>query len=754
MAPEQVEPAASVGPSADVWSLGLLAFAMLTGRSFWRGANPVDGSPAEVLGELLSRDKPPASARAEALGVGHLVPPGFDGWFARATARDATQRYADASAAFRELDPILANASATFTAPAALGLTQPALAVTQAPTAAPLLDLPASLTQFANPAPIASPPAVPVPPPAFAPVYAPLPVTAPPSPHPRKWKPSVIAGIALGAAAAIGLGVFGITRLTAKPEKPKRTWADDDDDDRPARKRRSPTEGERDFGAPEGAKLDYKPARLDLHVMSKCPFAVQVENTLTQVKASLGPGVDINIEFIGRERDGEFTSLHGPSEVQGDLFQVCAEKHTSKWFEVLACQNKNNKQVDTNWDSCAVEVAVPASEITAVDACAAGQEGKDLLSLSFKQSTSVGAAGSPTIFLNGDKYQGGRTLTDFTRKICAAFPAGTRHPSVCDTTKPAPEVNVQILSDLRCSDCKPEQLKTRLAAKFGNAKFTIVDYLDPAGAALWSTVRPNKLPLAIFDIVSADADPDGATIVAASKKVGTNYVLGASTDWNPECADPGGCALPSCASNLTCRPETPGTVDLYIMSQCPFAARALVALKEVMKNFSDHGATVAVNVHYIGDEKSPGVLTSMHGNGEVEDDERGMCVAKYWPKRFLDYLYCRADNVKGPWQDCAGPGTPFDAGTIAGCATGADGPALLSKSFQESKDAGIGASPTWIANGKYKFSGIDAETIKTGICAHNALPGCSVTLSGSPPRPSKSSGAAPPTATAPSCGSP
>ncbi len=43
----------------------------------------------------------------------------------------------------------------------------------------------------------------------------------------------------------------------------------------------------------------------------------------------------------------------------------------------------------------------------------------------------------------------------------------------------------------------------------------------------------------------------------------------------------------------------------------------------------------------------------------------------------------------------------------------------------------IGASPTWFANNKYTFSGIDSETIKTNICKYNSDLGdmCANTLS-------------------------
>jgi hypothetical protein len=42
----------------------------------------------------------------------------------------------------------------------------------------------------------------------------------------------------------------------------------------------------------------------------------------------------------------------------------------------------------------------------------------------------------------------------------------------------------------------------------------------------------------------------------------------------------------------------------------------------------------------------------------------------------------------------------------------------------------MAASPTWLANNKFKFSGVDPETIKSNLCAHNKLKGCENKLSG------------------------
>ncbi|WP_437291323.1 serine/threonine protein kinase [Sorangium sp. So ce406] len=112
MAPEQTELAAQVTPASDVWALGLLAFYLLTGRLYW--VEPVRGPSASVMSlmrEVLFNPLEPPSARAAHLGCPHVIPAGFDAWFARCVARDARARFPDAAQAMAALDPVLAAAS-------------------------------------------------------------------------------------------------------------------------------------------------------------------------------------------------------------------------------------------------------------------------------------------------------------------------------------------------------------------------------------------------------------------------------------------------------------------------------------------------------------------------------------------------------------------------------------------------------------------------------------------------------------------
>jgi serine/threonine-protein kinase len=94
MSPEQAEGAKTLDGRADIWAMGVIAFECLL------GSRPFD---EETLGSLLlaicARPIPIPSQRGP-------VPPGFDEWFARACARDVTQRYAvarDAAADLRQV---------------------------------------------------------------------------------------------------------------------------------------------------------------------------------------------------------------------------------------------------------------------------------------------------------------------------------------------------------------------------------------------------------------------------------------------------------------------------------------------------------------------------------------------------------------------------------------------------------------------------------------------------------------------------
>ena len=471
---------------------------------------------------------------------------------------------------------------------------------------------------------------------------------------------------------------------------------------------------------------------VDLHVMAQCPYGVQAEAAFKDVVSKLGSDLDLNVEYIGQSQGGEPSSMHGANEVKGDLLQVCTKKYApEKAFDFILCQNENSKDFGANGPTCAAKLGAPADKITA---CAGGQEGKDLLLASFKRSQDKGAGGSPTIFIAGQKYEGGRKPSDFIKAICSG--ASGKKPAACANIPESPKVNVTILSDKRCgADCDASRLEGSIRGAVGSPVVTNLDYSSPEGKQLFGSLGPAMLPAAIFDS-TLDADKDAATALARGlKDAGGHRVLSAGA-WNPSCADDGGCKLDACKATMQCRPEVPKKLDVFVMAQCPYGVKGLDAMKEVSDNFKKAGEPIDFTVHYIGDGDASS-LSSMHGAGEVAEDIREECAIQHYGKglKYMDYVWCRNKSIRDTnWESCTGGSTGIDTDVIKKCSEGDEGKQLVARSFSDSKALGIGASPTWLANNKYKFSGIDAQTIKSNLCSHNAkLAGCDAALSGQAP---------------------
>ena len=190
------------------------------------------------------------------------------------------------------------------------------------------------------------------------------------------------------------------------------------------------------------------------------------------------------------------------------------------------------------------------------------------------------------------------------------------------------------------------------------------------------------------------------------------------------------CADSDCTEELICRQEEKAKLDLFVMSQCPYGTKALDIMPAVLETFKNE---IQFNVNFIAAEIEPGKFNSLHGQPEVDENIRELCAIKYYPEnyKYMDYIVCRDKNITSTeWEGCAEK-AEMNVNTIKTCSEGTEGINLHSENIKLANGLGIGASPTWLANNKYQFSGIDVLTVQKEICKYNPeLKGCSVNLAG------------------------
>lgn len=491
---------------------------------------------------------------------------------------------------------------------------------------------------------------------------------------------------------------------------------------------------------------------LELFVMSQCPYGTQAVDAVAEVKKQLGAGFSVDIQYIGDGAAGSLKSMHGEDEIKGDLVQVCAlEQAPDKALDFMVCQNKNARQVATNWKDCAGEVGIDADKL---GACMKSDQGQKLLAASFALAKKRGADASPTMFLDGKPYEGGRRPRDLVRAICGASKKGGQ-PAACKNIPTPPRVSAIFLSDSRCAECNIKPLEAQLKGVLAGIEVTHVDYNSDAGKALYKELVAEgtgfKTLPAILLGPEVEKDTEGYPELERFLKPLGEYrelALGGKFDPTAEICSNGGvdddgngkadCADAVCKAELSCRPKRPKQLDLFVMSMCPYGAKAMIATKELVDHF---GNDVGLNVYFIGDS-ADGELKSMHGQAEVDEDIRERCaVARYkQPKKYMGYLACRSKDYKNAdWKACATE-AGLDAAVIQSCFDG-EGKKLLADSFAVAEKMKIGSSPTFIVNNTRTFNAIALAPLAKQFCQDNPnLAACKSEIVSAEPEPTPDQG--------------
>jgi len=172
-------------------------------------------------------------------------------------------------------------------------------------------------------------------------------------------------------------------------------------------------------------------ANLTAFIVSDCPYGLQMQRLM---KVATGESQDIgtyfSVKYIGSIENGKITSMHGDSEAQENLRQICIreEQRNLYWPYVSCYMKEQGKSSD-----CLTQTQVNQTQLTSCMNDA--QKGLAYAQKDFDAAKALNIGGSPTLVINDMTVSefdfGGRNVDALKQIICCG---SNTKPGFCDKT--------------------------------------------------------------------------------------------------------------------------------------------------------------------------------------------------------------------------------------------------------------------------------------------------------------------------------
>jgi len=197
--------------------------------------------------------------------------------------------------------------------------------------------------------------------------------------------------------------------------------------------------------------------KVELFVMSYCPYGTQIEKGIIPTVEALGNKIDFSLKFVNY-------AMHGKNEIDENARQYCIQKEQSdKLMPYMKCFLK-----DSNSASCLTSVGINKAKL---DSCVSASDKQFKLTDNFNNKQTwlgsyppfdidkadnqkYGVEGSPTLVINGTVVDSGRDSAGLLKTICAAF---NDQPEACSKSlsaaTPAPGFGEGTATNATNADC-------------------------------------------------------------------------------------------------------------------------------------------------------------------------------------------------------------------------------------------------------------------------------------------------------------
>jgi len=174
--------------------------------------------------------------------------------------------------------------------------------------------------------------------------------------------------------------------------------------------------------------------KVELFVMSYCPYGTQIEKGILPVLDTLGNKIDFELKFCDY-------AMHDKKELDEQLNQYCIQKNEpNKLISYLYCFLEEGKTKE-----CLTEAGINRTKL---NSCISAIDQKYKVTQQYNDkstwksnrfpvfdvdkvdNTKYGVKGSPALFINGQKVSSGRDAASLLKAICAGF---VSEPEECST---------------------------------------------------------------------------------------------------------------------------------------------------------------------------------------------------------------------------------------------------------------------------------------------------------------------------------
>jgi len=247
--------------------------------------------------------------------------------------------------------------------------------------------------------------------------------------------------------------------------------------------------------------------------------------------------------------------------------------------------------------------------------------------------------------------------------------------AACLFAKPN-KVELSIIKIKDCVTCNIEPVVNLLKKKFPGLTIKMLDYPGQAAQKMIKDLSLQVLPAYILP-QSVDKENSFESIKKNFQLINDFYLF------KPQASG---------VSYFLNQKLKKGNFDLFFSIFEKNVTLLLITLKEFNPS-----------LHFLVSQKDDR-LDAKYGAAEVEECLRGVCVQKYYPEKFWDYLICRSKNIGSAyWEDCLGAS---DSSSVKSCARGPEGVKLLIENISLNKQLQIMFGPSYLLDNQEIFSSL------------------------------------------------